>query len=104
MITRVIVISERKVVFPHSECNFPTQCDFDTQECDYDTHDCDFNTHKCDFFTQSPISTRRVISTDTSVILTRMRVISVMFTRAIVISEQKVLFPHSQSVISTRRV
>jgi hypothetical protein len=35
----------------YAECDFHTQCDFETHECDYDTHNCDFYTYKSDFDT-----------------------------------------------------
>jgi hypothetical protein len=53
-------IFTRSVWFLHAECNFQTQCDFDTHKCDNDTYNCDFNKHKSVFHMQSAISTRRV--------------------------------------------
>jgi hypothetical protein len=56
----------KQSVILHAECNFQTQCDFDTPECDYDTYKWDFNTHKSDFYTQSVMLTRiSVIMNDT---------------------------------------
>jgi hypothetical protein len=60
MNTRTSVISERKVWFPHAECDLYTQsviatrrgwflhteCDFQTQ-CDFETHKCDYDTYNC---------------------------------------------------------
>jgi hypothetical protein len=71
------VISAHRAWFPQAECNFHTQCHFDTHKCDYDTYDCAFNTHKSDFYTQSVICTcMSVVITLTSMILTLTRVIT----------------------------
>jgi hypothetical protein len=92
MFTRMTIISERKVWFQHvGECNFRTQCDFDTHkcdnnththkswflhaECDVDTYEYDYDTHTCQNHTLhveitlvSDVHTHTVISTRTSVI------------------------------------
>jgi hypothetical protein len=83
-----VILTRMRVNMAHAECNFHTNCDFDTHGCDlnthisdfymqsvvltrmsmittsykgdYNTHECDFNTHKIDFYTKSTIFTRRV--------------------------------------------
>jgi hypothetical protein len=88
------LIFTRRVWLLHAECNFPTQCDFDTQEWDYDTHDCHFNTHKKDFYTQSVIlSHMSVIMTLTSVIYIRT---SVIYKRTNWISPRSIDFKTNQ--------
>jgi hypothetical protein len=73
--TRTSVIYLRRVWFPHAECNFQTQFNFDTHKCDYDTYNCDFNTHKSNFYAQSVMLTyMSVIMTLTKVIMTLKRV------------------------------
>jgi hypothetical protein len=56
-------ISADRVWFTHAECNF-------------DTYEFDKDTLECDLYTKCVISTRRVISTRTSVIPTRTRLVS----------------------------
>jgi hypothetical protein len=105
-------ISIWRVLFLHAECNFHTQCYFDTHKCDYDTHGCKFNTPKSDSYMQSVILTRMsVIMTLTSVIMTLTSVITirttVISTRTRVIYTRRVRFPlaelhfYEPGVIST---
>jgi hypothetical protein len=76
-------------MFIHAECDFHTQCDFDTHECN---NNCDFNTHKRDLYAQCVILTRM------SVILTRMsvsmKVTSVITTPISVMIHARVEFQH----------
>jgi hypothetical protein len=69
MNTRTSVISERKVKFPHAECDlqYHMQYDVETHKFDYDY---DFNTHKSDLYPQS-VTRMSMITTRTSVIYTR---------------------------------
>jgi hypothetical protein len=78
-------------------------------------HECDFYTHKSEYYTQSAISTCRVwfytlsmISTHTSVILTRisvnMTLTWMITTRSSVIYTRRVGFPHAECDFYTHNV
>jgi hypothetical protein len=105
MFTRIEWWSHARVWFLHADCNFQTQCDFDTHKCDNDTNNCEINTHKSDNYTQSVMLTRMsVIMTLTKVITTLIRATllcdvhthTMINTRMNVISERKVWFQHAR--------
>jgi hypothetical protein len=115
--TRTSLISTCRVWFIHAEYDYDThECDFDTHKFDYGTNECNnfmksvittrrvkLLQEECDFYTQSVIftcnmwflnaewdfNTLNMISTNMSVILTRMRFIT---TRTIVTSARRVWF------------
>jgi hypothetical protein len=86
------VIFTCSVWFLHAECNFQTQCNFDTHKCDYDSYNYDFNTHECEFHTQSVFLNTECNFNMQRVIFTR----RVQFPNAVWLTRTNVITRHLQ--------
>jgi hypothetical protein len=85
----------------HAKRDFHThKCNFDTYACEYDTYECDYDTFECDLYTQSAILYAECdfythnVNSKHSVTLTRMNMFTtlttVISTRIRMISTRKV--------------